>query len=170
CTLRGRRFAGVGIGSETSGGVYNVRMEHCKTDCRTFGIYIKTRVGRAGAIDNIVGEDIDVVGGGLLKINLVSAGNLNTSDDPVEGDAGIPSAKNYSFSNIRVKNCPRLVDARDILPKKPLAGFSLANVSGTCTNGISLVNMTRVNLKNIRVTGYQGALVTKTNVQGSGLN
>ncbi len=165
CTLRGRRFAGVGIGSETSGGVYNVRMEHCKMDCRTFDIYVKTRVGRAGAIDNIFGDDLDVLGGGFLKINLVSAGNLNTSDDPVEGDAGIPSGKNYSFSNIRVTNCPRLVDARDISPKKPLAGFSLVNVSGTCTNGISLANMTGVNLKNINVTGYQGALVTKTAVE-----
>jgi hypothetical protein len=68
-----------------------------------------------------------------------------------------------------VTNCPRLVDARDISPKKPLAGFSVVNVSGTCTNGISLANMTSVNLKNIHVTGYQGSLVTKTNVQGSGV-
>lgn len=95
-------------------------------NCRTFGIYIKTRIGRAGAIENISGDDLDVLdvlGGGFLKINLVSAGNLNTSDDPVEGDAGIPSGRNYSFSNIRVTNCTRLVDARDISPQKPLAGF-----------------------------------------------
>jgi len=169
CILRGRRFAGVGIGSETSGGVFNVRVEHCKMDCRTFGIYVKTRIGRAGGIANIFGDDIDVLGGGFLKINLVSAGNLNTSDDPVEGDAGIPWGKNYSFSNIRVTNCPRLVDARDISPKKPLAGFSLANVSGTCRNGISLANMTGVKLKNIHVTGYQGSLIAETNVVGSGL-
>src|ERR1035437_4318735 len=30
CTLRGRRFACIGIGSETSGGIRNVRIEHCK--------------------------------------------------------------------------------------------------------------------------------------------
>ena len=170
CTLQGRRFAGVGIGSETSGGVRNVQMEHCKMDCRTFGIYIKTRIGRAGAIENISGDDLDVLGGGFLKVNLVSAGNLNTSDDPVEGDAGIPLGRNYSFSNIRVTNCPRLVDARDISPKKPLAGFSLVNVSGTCTNGISLANITEAKLKNLHVTGYQGKLITQTNVQGSGLD
>ena len=170
CTLHGRRFAGVGIGSETSGGVRNVQMEHCKMDCRTFGIYIKTRIGRAGAIENISGDDLDVLGGGFLKINLVSAGNLNTSDDPVEGDAGIPLGRNYSFSNIRVTNCTRLVDARDISPKKPLAGFSLVNVSGTCTNGISLANITEAKLKNLHLIGYQGKLITQTNVQGSGLD
>jgi polygalacturonase len=170
CTLRGRRFAGVGIGSETSGGVRNVKIEHCKFDCRTFGIYIKTRIGRAGVIENISGDDLDVLAGGFLKINLVSAGNLNTSDDPVEGDAGIPLGRNYSFTNVRLKNCARLVDAKDISPQKPLAGFSLVNVTGTCTNGITLANITGVNLKNISVTGFQGSLITKTNVQGSGLD
>jgi polygalacturonase len=169
CTLRGRRFAGVGIGSETSGGIRGVKIEHCKMECRTFGIYIKTRIGRAGVIENISGNDLDVLAGGFLKINLVGAGNLNTSDDPVEGDAGIPLGRNYSFSDVRVKNCPRLVDAKDISPQKPLAGFSLANITGTCTNGISLANITGAKLKNINVTGYQGQLITKTNVQGSGL-
>jgi polygalacturonase len=170
CTLRGRRFAGVGIGSETSGGVRNVKIEHCKFDCRTFGIYIKTRIGRAGVIENISGDDLDVLAGGFLKINLVSAGNLNTSDDPVEGDAGIPLGRNYSFTNVRLKNCARLVDAKDISPQKPLAGFSLVNVTGTCTNGITLANITGANLKNISVAGFQGSLITKTNVQGSGLD
>jgi polygalacturonase len=169
CTLRGRRFAGLGIGSETSGGIRNVRMEHCQMNCRTFGVYIKTRVGRAGAIENISGDDLDVLGGGFLKINLVSAGNLNTSDDPVEGDAGIPVGRNYSFSNIRLANCTQLVDARDISPQKPLAGFSLVNVTGACTNGIVLANIIGAKLKNIRVTGYQGPLITQTNVQSSGL-
>jgi polygalacturonase len=170
CTLRGRRFAGVGIGSETSGGVRDVRIEHCEMNCRTFGIYVKTRIGRAGAIENISGNDLDVLGGGFLKINLVSAGNLNTSDDPVEGDAGIPVGRNYSFANIRLTNCARLVDARDISPRKPLAGFSLANVTGTCANGISLANITGAKLKNIHVTGYQGPFITQTNVQGTGLD
>jgi hypothetical protein len=130
---------------------------------------VKTRIGRAGVIENISGNDLDVLGGGFLKINLVSAGNLNTSDDPVEGEAGIPLGRNYSFSNIRLTNCTRLVDGRDISPQKPLAGFSLVNVTGTCTNGISLANITGAKLKNIQVTGYQGSLITQSNVQGSGL-
>jgi len=170
CTLHGRRFAGVGIGSETSGGIRNVTIEHCKMACRTFGIYVKTRIGRAGVIENISGDDLDILSGGFLKINLVSAGNLNTSDDPVEGDAGIPLGRNYSFSNIRVTNCTRLVDARDISPQKPLTGFSLVNVTGTCTNGIALANITGAKLENIHVTGYQGSLLMQTNVQGSGLD
>jgi hypothetical protein len=120
-------------------------------------------------IENISGDDLDILGGGFLKINLVSAGNLNTSDDPVEGDAGIPLGRNYSFSNIRVTNCPRLVDARDISPKKPLEGFTLINVTGNCTNGIALANITGAKLGEIHVTGYQSSFLTQSNVQGTGL-
>jgi len=54
-------------------------------------------------------------------------------------------------------------------PQKPLAGFSLVNVTGTCMNGISLANITGATLKNIQVTGYLGSLITQTNVQGRGL-
>ena len=169
CTMHGRRFAGVGIGSETSGGIRNIHIEHCQMTCRTYGIYIKTRLGRAGVIENISANNLQILGGGFLKINLVSSGNTNTSDDPVPGDAGIPVGRNYSFSNISVTNCTRLVDAKDILPQKPLAGFILKNVTGQCSNAIVLANITGARLKNIHVTGYQGALLTQTNVQGTGL-
>lgn len=170
CNLRCRRFAGVGIGSETSGGIRNVKIQHCKMNCRTFGIYIKTRIGRAGVIENINGDDLDILGGGFLAINLISAGNVNTVDDSVQGELGIPVGRNFSFSNIRLANCTRLVDARNISPQKPLAGFSLVNVTGTCTSGITLANITGAKLENIHVTGYRGPLVTQTNVEGSGLD
>lgn len=169
CNLHGRRFAGVGIGSETSGSIRNVRIEDCKMTCHTFGVYVKTRIGRAGVIENIFGDDLDILDGGFLKINLVSAGNLNTADDAVEGDAGIPQGRNYSFANVRVSNCPRLVDAKDISPLKPLQGLSLANITGSCTNGIALANINGAKLKNIHVTGWRGQFLTQTNVNGLSL-
>jgi len=169
CTMNGRRFACVGIGSETSGGVRDVNITHCKMTSRTFSVYIKTRIGRAGAIENIFGDDLTVLGGGFLKVNLVSAGNLNTAEDPVEGLAGYPLGKNYRFSNITVTNCTRLVDAKDISPLKPLDGLLLSNITGTCTNGISLANISGAKLRNIHVSGYTGTFLTQTNVQGSGL-
>lgn len=49
CTFADSIFAciGIGIGSETSGGIRNVRIEHCRfTHARTYTIYIKTRNGR----------------------------------------------------------------------------------------------------------------------------
>ncbi len=164
CNLVGRRFACVGIGSETSGGIRDVRIENCKMTSRTFGVYIKTRIGRGGSIENIFGENLEMLGGGFLKINLISAGNLNTADDPVEGLAGYPLGKNFRFSNVTVTNCPKLVDAKDISPEKPLEGLSLANITGTCASGITLANIMDAKWRDIHVTGFTGELITQTNV------
>jgi hypothetical protein len=169
CNLIGRRFACIGIGSETSGGIRDVRIEKCKMTSRTFGIYIKTRIGRGGVIENICGDGLDILGGGFLKINLISAGNLNTADDPVEGLTGFPLGQNFQFSDVRMTNCSCLVDAKDISPQKPLEGLSLADITGNCTNGISLANISGAKLSGIKVTGYPGALLKLTNVSGSGL-
>jgi polygalacturonase len=169
CTLVDHRYACVGIGSETSGGVRNVRITHCRCTARSDAIYIKTRIGRGGAIENISGDDLDVLGGGFLFVNLVSAGNLNTVDDPVAGLAGYPIGRNYSFTNVRLANATLLADVSKISPERPLDGLTLSNISGTCTRGISLANITGANLSDIHVTGYHGALLTQTNVQGVGL-
>lgn len=168
CTLRDRHFAGVGIGSETSGGIRNVRIEHCTFTNRSYAIYIKTKIGRAGVIENISGDDLTVLDGGFLHINLVSTGNRNTADDPVEGLAGYPQGRNYSFSNVKV-NCTTLVEAKDISTNKPLDGLVLKNISGSCKRGISLANITNAALENIHVTGFEGQFLSQTNVQGTGL-
>jgi polygalacturonase len=170
CTLRDRTFACIGIGSETSGGVRNVRIENCHFLLSgSSAIYIKTRIGRGGAIENISGDDLDVQAGGFLQVNLISSGNENTADDSVEGLVGYPLGRNFSFSNVRVA-CTTLVDVTKISPEKPLAGLTLSNITGTCTKGISLANITDANLHDIKVTGMPGALVTVKNVTGSGLD
>jgi polygalacturonase len=168
CILNDRRFACVGIGSETSGGIRNVRIEHCKMTSKTFGVYIKTRIGRAGAIENISGDDLDILSGGFLRVNLISTGNTNTVNDSVEGLAGYPSGRNFCFSNIRVA-CKTLADVSQISAEKPLVGLELENITGTCTKGIVLQNVKNAKLRGIHVTGYQGAFLMLTNVQGLGL-
>lgn len=168
CTLQDRHFACVGIGSETSGGIRNVQIEHCRMSCRSYCVYIKTRIGRAGVIENIAGDDLDILSGGFLRVNLIGSGNSNTTDDPVPGLAGYPLGSNFRFSNIRAA-CTTLVDASQISPEKPLDGFTLENITGTCTKGIALQNIRHAELKGISVTGFKGALLTCTNVEGDGL-
>jgi hypothetical protein len=169
CTLHCRRFACIGIGSETSGGVRNVRMEHCKLSApRSYAIYIKTRIGRAGVNENIAGEDLDVSDGGFLRVNLISAGNTNTMDDPVEGPLGIPEGRNFKFSNIRIVG-KTLADVTQISAEKPLQGLVLENISGTCTKGISLQHVNNVVVSGIDVTGLTGPLLATNDVTGTGL-
>ena len=169
CTFGDNIFACIGIGSETSGGIRNVRIEHCRFKyAKTYAIYIKSRPGRGAFIEDISAHDLDVATtpGGFLRINLLNSGIQDP--EPVLGDEGIPSAKNYRFSDVRV-NCGTLVDARSISPAKPLNGLSIVNVTGNCTNGISLANMTGVVLRDIKVTGFSGDLIGTNNVTGSGI-
>jgi len=171
CTFTDSRWACIGIGSETSAGIRDVRIDRCKClGARTFAIYIKSRPGRGAFIENIAVNDIDVSGAqqGFLRINILNSGKQDES--PVPGDEGIPTIKNFRFSNIHVNDVPVLVDAVNIVPSKPLDGFSLTNVTGTCGKGISLANMRHVVLKDIKVTAFSGPLLSTYNVTGIGLN
>ncbi|MBN2130580.1 MAG: right-handed parallel beta-helix repeat-containing protein [Sedimentisphaerales bacterium] len=169
CTLHGRYFACIGIGSETSAGVRNVRVERCRFTSRTHAIYIKTRIGRAGVTENIHGQDLDVLAGGFLRINLTGGGNTNTADDPVPGLLGYPAARNLSFSNVRLHDATVLVEATQVAPEKPVQGLSLTNVTGTTAKGITLHHARDVVLKDIHVTGFTTPLITTEDVTGTGL-
>ena len=47
-------------------------------------------------------DDLDVLSGNFHRISLVSSGNSNTADDPVEGPLDIPEGRNFKFYNIRI--------------------------------------------------------------------
>jgi polygalacturonase len=171
CTFDGLIFACIGIGSETSGGIRNVRIEHCKfTHARSHAIYIKTHVGRGAFIEDITGNDLDVAGtqGGFLRLNLTGSGKQD--ENPVVGLEGIPTVRNLRFSNVRVKDVPVLVQAMEVAAQKPVDGFALTNITGTSGKGIFLANMRNVEIVNVKVTGYAGSLVNIADVTGTGLH
>jgi len=164
CTFNDKNFACIGIGSETSAGVRNVVVEHCKcVGARSHAIYIKSRPGRGAFVENITVNDFEASGAkqGFLRLNNLNSGKQD--EFPVPGDAGIPLFREFHFSNIRVTDMPVLVQATEIHPRKPLVGFSLTNVTGTCAN------MKNVVIRNVKVTGFDGPLISISNVTGSGL-
>jgi polygalacturonase len=170
CTFNDKTFACIGIGSETSAGVRNVVIEHCKCiGARSHAIYIKSRPGRGAFVESITVNDFEASGAkqGFLRLNNLNSGLQDAF--PVPGDAGIPLFREFHFSNIRVTDLPMLVQATEIHPRKPLVGFSLTNVTGTCAKGIALANMKDVVIRNVKVTGFDGPLLSISNVTGSGL-
>jgi polygalacturonase len=170
CTFRDKVWACIGIGSETSGGIRGVRVEHCKClGAGTFAIYIKSRPGRGAFIEDIVMDDLDVSGAklGFLRFNILNSGIAD--EYLVPGDEGIPTIRNWQFRNIRVHDEPVLVDGGAIHPHKPLDGLVLENISGTCGKGITLANVKNAVIRNVTVTGFQGPLLSTYNVTGKGL-
>ena len=111
--------------------------------------------------------DVSGMRQGFLRLNNLNSGKQD--EFPVAGDAGIPDFRNFKFSNIRVTDVPALVQATEIHPRKPLIGFELINVTGTCKSGIALANMKNVVIRNVKVTGFEGPLLRTSNVTGVGL-
>jgi hypothetical protein len=98
--------------------------------------------------ENISGDDLEILGGDFLRINLTKGGNTSTADDPVEGLIGYPEGRNFRFSNIKMNGGKALVVGTEVSALKPLHGLVLENVTGQHT-GITLANMTDVVLKNV---------------------
>ena len=170
CTLISSQFAGLGLGTEMSGGIRNIRIENCFISGHQNGIFIKSRDGRGGFMENITGENLVVCNSPtFVGINLLSKGIQ--ASQPVTGTKEKwARVQNLSFANIRVDSVTQLLAAADIPAERPLDGLSLTDVTGTCDRGITLANCQNVKLAQINVTGFQSPLVTTTNVQGTGLD
>jgi polygalacturonase len=170
CTFRDRRWACIGIGSETSGGIRNVLVERCRFEqAYTFSIYIKSRPGRGAFIENITMRDLDVAGAGqgFLRLNFLDSGKQDQF--PVPGLEGIPRVGGFTFERVRVRNVPVLVEAVNIHPDRPLDGLILRAITGESGRGIALANMRGVVLEDIGVKVASGPLLTIAHVTGQGL-
>jgi polygalacturonase len=168
-TLVSSLYAGLAIGSELSAGVRNVRVENCIISGRQNAICLKSRDGRGGFIKNVTGENLMVQNSPtFIGINLLNKGIQ--ASDPVAGHAEQwTRMSNIRFSHIQVRNIADLVMAQSVPAARPVDGLTLTDIQGTCGRGLTLANMTNVLLARINVTGYQGAFLTQTNVQGTGL-
>lgn len=170
CTFSDLHFACIGIGSETSAGIRDVHVSHCKfLSAYTFAVYIKSSIERGAFFENIEMDDLDVSGArqGFLRLNFLNSGKRD--EFPVRGLAGIPEVRNLRFTNVRVTDMPILVQATEIDPRKPLDGLTLAKITGTCGKGIFLANMKHADVRNIKVTDFAGSLLNIDNVSGTGL-
>jgi polygalacturonase len=170
CSLISSNYAGLGIGTELSGGIRNVHVDHCIISGHQNAIFIKSRDGRGGFIDNVFGENLTIYNSPtFVAIDLLDKGTQAV--DPVPGKIDQwTAAKNIRFENVHVIDVTDLILAARISPDRPLDGLTFTNITGNCTRAINLANMTHVALSNINVTGYQGPLITKTNIQGTGLD
>ena len=170
CRLQSSIYAGLALGTEMSGGLRNVTVQNCVISGRQNAIFIKSRDGRGGFMENVSGENLTVLKSPtFIGIDLMKKGIQAT--DPVPGDVEKwPRVQNISFKKIRVQDVAELIAGKDIPSARPLDGFTLADISGTCSRAISIANVTNANFSGIKVTGFTGSLVAAQNVQGNGLN
>jgi polygalacturonase len=166
CSL-GSKFAGIGLGTEMSAGIGNVTIGNCTFTHGVNALFVKSRTGRGGYMQDITLNHVTSSAGTFLGIDLVDKGIVGTQ--PVTGPDAIPRVGNISIIGANV-NCITLVDATKISPDRPLDGLTLGNITGVTQRGIALANIKNINLYGLRLTGYDGNLIrTADNVSGSGL-
>ena len=170
CRLQSSIYAALGFGTEMSGGIRDVKVQNCVLSGRQNCIFIKSRDGRGGYMENISGENLTVLKSPtFIGVDLLKKGIQAT--DPVPGDVEKwPRVSNLSFKNVTVQDVTTLVEATNVPSARPVDGFTLTDFSGNCSRAISIANMTNVVFARVRVTGFDGPLVTAQNAQGTGLD
>ncbi|OMO57189.1 Glycoside hydrolase, family 28 [Corchorus capsularis] len=121
--------SGIGIGSEMSGGIFNVTIEDMHVWNSAAGVRIKTDKGRGGYIANITISNITM---DRVKIPIrLSRGSNDHPDDGWDPKA-IPKIKGIFISNIVSMNST----------KAPvLAGIEGASFEGICLKNVTLLGL-----------------------------
>ncbi|KAJ4711906.1 Pectin lyase-like superfamily protein [Melia azedarach] len=90
-------FAGIAVGSETSGGVENVLAEHINLYNVGVGIHVKTNMGRGGFIRNITFSDVYMEN---ARKGIKIAGDVGDHPDDKFNPNALPVVKGVTIKNV----------------------------------------------------------------------
>jgi exo-poly-alpha-galacturonosidase len=145
------------FGSETAGGIRNVKVYDCKAD-RGCGevVRFKTRMGRGGVVEDVLYENIEAEGArAVFNFNMDAFGTTWLPKEfrtPVAPEKGTPVFRNIQVRNLRARDCAaagRLVG----LPSSPLRGLTLENVDIQANTGFTINHALGLRFENVRVNG-----------------
>lgn len=141
CTVK-NAHGGAVIGSETAGGIFDVKVSDCLFDGTDRGIRIKTRRGRGGKISNLHFSDIRMQDNLCpLTLNMYyRCGSDNEEDFSLEKIPLSPTTP--SISNVTISNCTATGSRSSAafivgLPESPITDLRIENCSlGVATEGL----------------------------------
>jgi polygalacturonase len=151
----GTGHCGVGVGSETAGGVKNVAISNCVCDGTERGLRFKTARGRGNVVENVRASNVVMRNvGEAVTVTMFYTGGDTHAAQPV--NEGTPTFRNFHFSEIIATGVkrPALIEG---LPEMPIQGVSVSNmvVEGAAT-GIACTNVQGLTFDNIRVNAGKG--------------
>jgi len=159
-------YCGVAFGSELSGGIQNVHIEHCTFQQGRAALYLKSRPGRAGYVQNVTADDLDAGPEALLEIDTNYKSNPDSQG--VAGPEGLTKFQGITITNARVsgKKAVTITATKE----NPADGISLSNITGTGVEPWVFKNATNVTLSDIHVTGFTKDFLKLENATGTGLD
>lgn len=118
-------FAGIAVGSETSGGVENVLAEHINLYNMGLGIHVKTNIGRGGIIRNITVSNVFIEN---ARKGIKIAGDVGGHPDDRFDPNALPIVKGITIKNVwgvKVLQAGLIQGLRD----SPFTGICLSNIN-----------------------------------------
>jgi hypothetical protein len=142
-----------------------VRVDHCTFKQGRGALYLKSRPGRAGYIEDVTAEDLETGPSPLLVVDM----NYKFNPDPqgVEGVAGLTRFKNIAVRNCRI-DCKEAVKVVST-PDNRVDGVTIESVTGRCAEPRTFKNALNIRLKDNQVTGLKGKFLLLENADGEGL-
>lgn len=117
-------FAGIAIGSETSGGVENVLAEHINIHNSGVGIHIKTNTGRGGIIKNITVSDVYM---DKVRKGIKIAGDVGDHPDDGYNPNALPIVEGITIKDVWGLNVVQPGTLQGI-KNSPFTSICLSNV------------------------------------------
>lgn len=159
-----RGHGGVGVGSETAGGVRNVTVSNCLCDGTDRGLRFKTARGRGSVVENFRATNVVMRGvGDALSITMFyNAGDPRTAQ-PV--DERTPMFRNIHLSDITATDVKRaaLIEG---LPEMPIRSLSISNFQASAGAGISCSNVAGMTFDNVAMDAGKGPAMAAADLSG----
>jgi polygalacturonase len=156
----GYGHAGVGIGSETAGGVRNVTSSNCVCDGTVRGLYIKTARGRGSVI-----EDIRAVNWSMRNLEqepvfITLLYQRADAERTMPVDATTPTVRNVYFSGVTANKVNRAIGIQG-LPESPVQNVCLRDIAvEVAVTGATCSHAVGVTIENVTVNADAGPAMT----------
>lgn len=118
-------FAGIAVGSETSGGVENVLAEHINLYNMGVGIHVKTNIGRGGFIRNITFSHVYMEN---ARKGIKIAGDVGDHPDENYNPNALPAVNGINIHNVwgvKVQQAGLIQGLKDA----PFTGICLSDIN-----------------------------------------
>jgi polygalacturonase len=149
-----RGHGGVGVGSETAGGVRNVTVSNCVCEGTDRGLRFKTARGRGNAVENFRAQNVVMRGvGDAISVTMLYGGADVRKAEPISETT--PVFRNLHLSEIVATGIKRAVVIEG-LAEMPVQGISISNLVAEGEQGIACTNARGVTFDTINLTVEKG--------------
>jgi|ERR1051326_448097 polygalacturonase len=160
------------FGSETAGGIRNIRVYDCRADSGCGEVVrLKTRMGRGGVVEDVLYENIQAEDvRQVFSFNMDAFGTTWLPEqfrEVVPPEKGTPIFRKITVRNLTARNCGtagHLVG----LAQSPLRDITLENIDIEAKSGFTIRNALGVEFKNVKVNGKTVASPQETTKGGQG--